>query len=975
MLAMLAGCTRSHYRLRADADTYSILNDKAGCSPWAPPSDFSIEPHPASRFYDPTPTDDPWLPVPSPQLYAYKLPELRPAETSRFQGAEPGYDNEPLSDPVVTAPRAPLPFFRLPPVSGDETSVSPEPADAIRATRASYIARASFESNTVLRRRRIQEGDVGADSTYAAETTIVPIPASAWENIPLSCRRRMHDFERIRREYELTYGRTMDESEVDPAPRLTLEDIIDLVSINSRDYQSQKELLYQVALNLSLQRFAYDLKFSAGGNGTSPDFTHNRTGGITENTLRLPTTLQADKMLLTGGDLLARFANDVVLTFNGPTGFAADVGSSLFFDLSQSILQRDIRLEALTQSERDVVYAARNFARFRKELFTDLATRYYNLLLTYRQVEIDSQNYVALARFFNQTEAEYRNGIIPRFQVAQVEQDLLNGRRRLIGTCNNLERSLDDLKVSIGLPTESRVNVNLRELERLTLRDELAVASELINRESDRLRADRNEEQPSRFVLLPAAVEVVNRILEAFDFQERQGQQPGDRGQLQDTRLLMLLESVREDSRQVRQDLEVSLRRREDIKQEIQKSLNLVDILIELIGRQIGLAEHRSAAPPELDELRRQQMEIAAQTDRVRELFLSVFQEEAELPAVMEQTRELLRQAESIVQTADQAAGRPSVSPAPEIVMRETLQAVDELLAYAETVRNGIGSGLVPVEIEVDDAMMTALVLRFDLMNERGILADDWRQIKLAGDDLRSVLDLNASQTIRTRADVNRAFDFTLDESETRLRLTFDAPFNRRSQRNSYRRALINYNAGLRSLMLLEDNVKLAVRNDLRGLVLTQEQYPIDVAGAALLSKQVTSTTLEFRMGFGIVRATDILEAQNDYASALSRVAQARIDYIIGRMQLFLDLELMTVGNDGFWQELYDEAFQPEPYYQLPPEAMPAYGGLPHLLYSKKIRRMEQVPVGVSTVHGGDEADFAPLGVPPLPEAPEPVVY
>ena len=60
-----------------------------------------------------------------------------------------------------------------------------------------------------------------------------------------------------------------------------------------------------------------------------------------------------------------------------------------------------------------------------------------------------------------------------------------------------------------------------------------------------------------------------------------------------------------------------------------------------------------------------------------------------------------------------------------------------------------IACGLIPVEIEVDDAMMTALVLRFDLMNERGILADDWRQIKLAGDDLRSVLDLNASQTIR----------------------------------------------------------------------------------------------------------------------------------------------------------------------------------------------------------------------------------
>ena len=52
-----------------------------------------------------------------------------------------------------------------------------------------------------------------------------------------------------------------------------------------------------------------------------------------------------DKVLATGGDFVARFANSVVLTFNGPQGFAADLTSDVLFDLSQSVFQRNIRLK------------------------------------------------------------------------------------------------------------------------------------------------------------------------------------------------------------------------------------------------------------------------------------------------------------------------------------------------------------------------------------------------------------------------------------------------------------------------------------------------------------------------------------------------------------------------------------------------------------------------------------------------------
>ncbi len=128
----------------------------------------------------------------------------------------------------------------------------------------------------------------------------IAIGKSYWEDIPSSCLRRMIEFESVREEYGQTYGSGPPEALFDDAPKFALEDIIDLTLLNSREYQSEKENLYSVALGLSLERFDYQLKPSVTGNGTAADYTHDRSGGETVNSLRVPTNLQVDKMLVTG---------------------------------------------------------------------------------------------------------------------------------------------------------------------------------------------------------------------------------------------------------------------------------------------------------------------------------------------------------------------------------------------------------------------------------------------------------------------------------------------------------------------------------------------------------------------------------------------------------------------------------------------------------------------------------------------------
>ena len=171
--------------------------------------------------------------------------------------------------------------------------------------------------------------------------------------------------------------------------------------------------------------------------------------------------------------------------------------------------------------------------------------------------------------------------------------------------------------------------------------------------------------------------------------------------------------------------------------------------------------------------------------------------------------------------------------------------------------------------------------------------------------------------------------------------LTLDLPLNRKAQRNAYRPSLINYQASLRSLMKLEDDIKLAVRDELRGLALARDQYLISVASGALAAERVLSTRLELALGFPGVAARDFLEAQDAYRDALSAVADQHINHIVERTRFFLDIELLELDRTGFWPQLRDERHQPTPLGQFPADTGRPYGDLPECLrLSDEIRRI-----------------------------------
>lgn len=1010
VVVLQSGCTRSFYRVQADREANYLVREKSVGTPWEVPDSFSIEPDPASRFSDSTDRDYPRLPAAGPRLYEYELPEL----SGRRSGGEetqqrlerlpsvspegPGEGVE-LPPPPVPEQYVPRPPAGTPPIPSSEGPSSRGRQDDERerteagrnpVQQASYepypaVARLSDSTSgltlrTKRSRRSLQRtASLGSEpksepeldpfesfvkeqeaARYSVEGVKLPaVEKRYWEDVPPQFLALILDFESVRREYVETYEREPPATLRDSSPRATLRDLFELALVNSREYQRQKEILYEAALDVALERYAYATKFSLRGTTVDTTYTHARASGVTVNSLTVPSTFSGNKALATGGTLVGEFANDILLTFNGPTGFAADVSSTLLFDITQRVFQRDIRLEALIQSERNLVYAARDFTRYRKRFFLDVAEPYYQILRAYRSIEIAAQSYfdqvLTLQRAMEEQEAEVKTAP-SMVDINQFERSTLDALTRLIANCNVLQDRLDSMKITIGIPTETGINVDLRELEQLTLRDRIEVNRERASRWLERLEKLRGAGDLNHSGILAAD----------YSLAERLSYWLWQRGEVSDARKVFKdyvrfrLDAARQEMVSERSEFQqpaaedatdADAQVVEEPIIELWRQLDFLESQLVLIDRQIRYAEAMDISLDALDNPReklrsyRQQFEDKLDFDTL----FGAAEEEADgsevelsdefISALGERATRLLTKAESLSQELDTVLFGRRVQ---EVNLRETLEKTDELIEFAGAVLRQADGGLPPLDISVDEAMVTALVQRLDLMNERGFLADDWRAIKIAADELKSNLELGASQTIGT--DRNRPFSFSADNANTRLRLSCDLPLNRKAERNFYRRALINYNASLRNLMRIEDTIKFNVRSQLRDLAQARIRYPIFVSQAALAEEQVLNTQLELISGLE-TRALELVNAYSAARDSLGAMVDARIGYIIERARFAFELETMMLDDAGYWPDINDPDYQPEPDTVYPSNAGSAYGSFPsYLKVSREYQRMLYYP-------------------------------
>jgi hypothetical protein len=980
------GCSRAFYRRQADRDVAEIYAEKRAEEAFTLPPLPWVGVDPRSRFFDPSPDDCPALPDPVPRLNAYRLPPLKSGDPQRSAGIldddpaagggemERGPGGElPIESPSDAAPEGvPLPEaspeaeLPAPEVQPASFSISDRPAEASSSTesatqpqlpqvggavRLAHLIRQygelREETNGGTEDQLAREADeqVAEEGADARGLRIVPIPEEFWRELPETCLPRMLEFSSVRTEYRRSFPDISPQQlagQLSDAPRLTLPMICELASINSREFQTRKERLYLTALALTAERFDYLLRPTRRGNGTGVAYNNFHIAGVQQGGLSVPSGAAVTRTTALAGQFLASFANDVVLTFEGPQGFFANISTELLFDFQQTIFQRDVVFESLTQSERNVVYAARDLIRYQRGLFVNLATRYYQLLLTYRQIEISSQDYFSNLRAFLQGRAEYlQAGRIPRVQVDQFEQNALGSRSSLVRDCNSLETALDRLKLDIGLPPEMPLNINLDELEALTSSDELTVTRQLVLRTKRTLIDAVDSRRGDWDAAVNAATVLVKRLQDTLNVRrEMQGDETiGEAERLtkrMERRLALLEARLKADQLQAVRDREIESDLPPATLIQFARTIDLIDALLEQADRAVAYRRDLDEAdrdPESVETIREYQAEL----DDLQTRWDAAIEARQ-----FDELNNLVDAADALLQRSETLTRRvvgdllPQDRDALEDII---IQVVNETIELVDQVDTADIGGLDEVEVENEKAMLLALFQRLDLANQRGDVADARRQIKLAADDLRAILDFRATQTLVADRSVDDFFNFSADGNRTRLSMSLDTPLNRRIERNVYRAALIDYNRARRALIEQEDQIKFDVREDLRQLRLRRNQYEISVARAALAYERVVSTRLQLQLAVGNVVARDFLEAQQAYTSALNSVAGDHISFILGRIGLFFDTESIRLNESIYWSGVRDESLDLPPVPDFSEVNPNPWGSLPEWLhYSDEVR-------------------------------------
>ncbi len=650
-----------------------------------------------------------------------------------------------------------------------------------------------------------------------------------------------------------------------------------LALLHSREYQTELEDLYLSALDVTQERFQFDVQFFGR---TSTVFTADgrvRGGGESQSTLAVDSSGEARRLLATGGELLIGVANSLVWQFSGPDTNSAF--TILDFSLIQPLLRaggRAIALENLTQSERNLLANVRQMARFQRGFYTQIIAGrdagvgpsagrlvvqaaaggvslptggLFGLLEEQVRIRNQRSNVASLRESRDRLAAFFEAGLLDNsYQVDLARQRLLNAQSSLLSDTAAYEARLDAYKVTLGLPPELEVRAYDPLLERF----------DLITPEMTDLQ------------------EAISRILEQL--RDRERPLPDDAG----TRLR-------------------DIRRRS------------AEMLL-TVGR--DEERLRAALPGRRENLRRLAARYRLQTESIEQVgdidslnarAVAVYHDYAHLA---EQITATLLDLNILLEQAAEA-GTPLADLRAEItegVASLSAQVLRLSLVQARAKLDTVT--LVPIDLEADRALDIARQFRLDWMNARAALVDQWRQIQIAANQLRSDLDLTFSGDLATVGDNPVRFRGT--NGRLRVGLAFDAPLTRLIERNDYRATLIAYQRARRDYLEFEDRVSQGLRNLIRSIRLGQLNFEVRRASVFVAVTRVDVARLNLEQApkaqqagaaakIGTNAARDLVDALSDLLVQQNNFLGTWVDYEADRMSLDFQLGTMELDARGAW--------------------------------------------------------------------------
>lgn len=663
---------------------------------------------------------------------------------------------------------------------------------------------------------------------------------------------------------------------------------VELALIQSPEYQFALETLYLSALDVTFQRFRFDVQFfsshstffTAEGRA-APDQTQ------TTNTLDVENSIQAKKLMATGSELVVGAANSLVWQFAGPQTYSAT--TLLDFSLMQPLLRgagRAVVLENLTQSERTLLANVRQLERFRRYFYAQIvagrtlgvgpqrgilglaallppsqaASAGGLFLLMVDQVRIRNQraNIAQLRDSLKRFEEFNAAGRVDGFQVEFARQALYNAQSQLLAIVNTNQDRLDSFKITLGLPPDLKVEIDDPLLRRFNLIDgELTATQDGVSNLLKQLREPQKEATPDLRSVARTAHQKITAALRLV------------RGDVQ------LMEKALP-------------RRRADLAR---------------------LARRAEVGNGDVDT-------GATSTEAMNVRIAGIREDFALQQRQLAQTLGILKQFAAGEGQSGPAAAleKPRGKALPESDSARLIAFLSRLstqlaeLALTEARARLEAATVMPVHLDPAEALKIARENRLDWMNARAALVDSWRQIEITANALRGNLNVTLSGDMGTIG--NNPLQFRSTTGQLRTGVQFDAPLTRLAERNNYREALIDYERARRAYYQFEDRVNQNLRDTLRNIRTVQLDFELRRAGVNVAIKQVELAQLKLETPAkpGAVMTPLEATAARDLIGALSGLLQAQndfvnqwMDYEAQRLALDLELGTMRVDQRGMW--------------------------------------------------------------------------
>jgi len=242
------------------------------------------------------------------------------------------------------------------------------------------------------------------------------------------------------------------------AEPIDLREVLRLSQLSARDYINAEEEYLLAAIRLLIERHRWsprvfdEISATVSGEADRGDYT---------TALRVMNELRVTQRLPYGGEVEARLITEATQQLTEIVGDRYEQASRLVIGANIPLLRNAglIAQEELIQSERELVYAARDFENFRRDFFVDIASSYFDLVAQRAVIYNQERRLESVQRFYEQTQALVEAGREPPFQSRNIEQNVLTSRNALINSRESYILALDQFKVRLGLPVEMPLSI------------------------------------------------------------------------------------------------------------------------------------------------------------------------------------------------------------------------------------------------------------------------------------------------------------------------------------------------------------------------------------------------------------------------------------------------------------------------------------------------------------------------------------